>query len=75
MSSETGNGKLDFFEMLFSFVKSVQNLLVPSFLSTTAIVNLWGGLYGCIIFGANISATALSTIGCLAKGVHQENLP
>ena len=33
MWSMTGGCQLDFLEMLFSFLKSVQNLLVPSFLT------------------------------------------
>ena len=65
----TGSGQLDLFEMLFSFLKSLQNLLVPSFLSMTTIGKIQGDLGGHIIFAANISFTALSTIGCLAKGV------
>ena len=55
--------------MLFNFLKSVQNLLVPSFLSTTTTGNLQSYLDGYIIFAANISLTTLSTIGYLAKGV------
>ena len=69
MSSMTGGDQLDFFEMTLSFLKSVQNLLVPSFLSTTTINKLWGDLDGHVIFAANISITALSIIGCLATGV------
>ena len=68
MSSITGNGQLDF-EMLFNFLMSVQNLLVPSFLSMTIIGKLQGDLDGHITFAANISFTALATIWCLAKGV------
>ena len=68
MSSMAESGQLDFFGMLFSFLKSVQNLLMPSFLSTTTLGKLQGDLDRCII-AANISFTALSSTGCLAKGV------
>ena len=75
LSPRTESGQLDFFEMLFSFLKSVQNLLVSSFLSTPTIGKLQGDMDGQIIFTANISFTALSTIACLAKGVlHSLNL-
>ena len=53
--------------MLFSLLKSVQNLLVLSFLSATTIGKLWGDLDECVLFAFNI-LTALSTIGCLTKG-------
>ena len=65
----TASGQLDFFQMLFSFHKSVQNLLVPSFLSTITIGKLQGDLGGCLMFAANISFTALSTIGLFTKRV------
>ena len=68
MSSINGSGQLDFFEM-FNFLKSGQNLLVPSFLSMTIVGKIQGDLDGCIILAANMSFTALSTIGCSAKGV------
>ena len=42
---------------------------MPSSWSTITIGKLKGDLGGCIMFAANISFTALSTIGCLAKGV------
>ena len=42
---------------------------MPYFLSTTTIGKLQGALEGCIMFAANISFTALSTVGCLAKGI------
>ena len=70
MSSMTGCDQLDFFGMWFSFLISVQNLLVPSFLSVNhyrEVPGLSGWMHN--IFAANISFTALSTIGCLAKGV------
>ena len=44
MLSMTGSGQLDFFEMLFNFLRSVQNLLVQSFLSMTTIGKLQGDL-------------------------------
>ena len=53
MSSMTGSGQLDFFEM-FYFLKSAQNLLVPSFLLTTTTGRPQGDLDECIIFAANI---------------------
>ena len=65
----TGNGQLDSFEKLFSFLRSVQNLLVPSILSTTTIERLQGDHDGHIMFATNISFTALSTIRCFTKGV------
>ena len=54
--------------MLFSFLKQVQNLFVPSFLSTTITGKLHSDLNACM-FAANIEFTALSTTGHLAKGV------
>ena len=66
MSSITESG---FFEMLFNFLKSVQNILVPSFLSMTTIGKLQGDVDGHIIFADNMSFTVLSTTGCVAKGV------
>ena len=44
MSLITGSIQLDLIEMLFNFQKTVQNLLVPSFLSTTTIGKLQGDL-------------------------------
>ena len=64
----TGSGQPDFFEMLFSFLKSVQNVSVLSILSTTTTGKLQGDLDGCTIFAAHISFTVLSTIRHLAKG-------
>ena len=70
MSSITGSGPLDFFfDMLFSFLQSIQNLLMQSLLSATIIGKSQGDLEGCIIFAADISFTAMSTIGHIAKGV------
>ena len=40
MLSITGSGQLDLFAMLFNCLKSVQNLLVASILSTTTIGKL-----------------------------------
>ena len=67
MSLMTENGQQDFFEMLFSFLKSIHNLLVPSFLSTTTIGKHQCDLDGHIIFAANISFTARSTNWTLGK--------
>ena len=55
--------------MLFNFLKSVQNLLVQSFLSVTTTKKLQGDLDGHIKFAADISFIALSTTEHLAKGV------
>ena len=67
MLSMTQSGQLDFAEMLFNFLKSVQNLLMPSMKSTTMIGELQGDLVGFIIFATSISVTVLSTIGMLGK--------
>ena len=67
ISSITGRGQLDCFVIFF--LKSVQNLLDPFFLSTTTMGKLQGDLEGCIMLAANISSIALSTIFLLAKGV------
>ena len=55
----TGSDPLDVFEMFFTFLESVINLLEPSFLSITTIEKLQGYLDGCIIFAANISLNCL----------------
>ena len=54
---------------MFNFLKSVQNLIIPSLLSTTTIEKLQSYLDGCIMFAANIIFTVLSATGCLTKGV------
>ena len=50
MSSVMGSDQVDFFEMLFNFLKSVQSVFMPSSLSTTTIGQLQDDLDGCIIF-------------------------
>ena len=67
MSSITGGGQLDLLQMRLSFLKSVQNLFDPPFLSTTTIWKLQGDLEGCIILAASISFIALSTVALFEK--------
>ena len=72
MSSMIGSGQLHLLKMLFSFLKSIQNLLVVSLFVLVVkrtIGKLQGDLDGCMIFAANMSFTTMSKIGCLAKGV------
>ena len=69
ISSITGSGQLDLLQMRLSFLKSVQYLFDPSFLSTTTIGKLQGDLEGCIILAASISSIALSTVALFEKGV------
>ena len=69
ISSITSSGQPDLLQMRLSFLKSVQNLFDPSFLSTTTIGKLQGDLEGCIILAASISSIALSTVALFEKGV------
>ena len=69
MSSINGSGYEFNFVILFNFLKSTQNLFVPSFLSEITTGKLYGDFDLEMILASIISSTTLSMVFLLFKGV------